>query len=82
MSLSRIKATAARYDAEVLDEGTSIEVWTPSGTRWVASIAHTLSVGVWSMNRTDMYRSLLEDMRLGVEPCDASDCEICHPVPG
>jgi hypothetical protein len=46
------------------------------GTVFAATGAHSLSVN--AMTATEAWQQVLSDLRMGVEPCEVTDCEGCE----
>lgn len=53
-----------------------VTLWSPAGRVWVATGCHTLSI-CWYSERTEAWRELWSDVKLGLEACDQPGCEIC-----
>lgn len=76
-------ALIERYGGDFNDIGGPYElvgdVWSAPGLVWRATGGHCLAFH----NRVDRpagWRSLLDDLCLGVEPCRQDDCEGCQPA--
>lgn len=78
MSARQVKAIAERHGAEVFDDGDSITLWTPPRVAWAATGGHSLSAGHRGIRRADLWATLLDDARLGVETCEQADCDGCE----
>lgn len=71
-----------RHGADLTDrpgDGFDVNVWAPAGVMWNATECHSLS----SRNYTDRnagWFSLLDDLKLGVSPCNDATCDTCNPT--
>ncbi|MGK3708743.1 hypothetical protein [Arthrobacter sp. IK3] len=48
----------------------------PPGKAWVSTGCHSIAVNYYS-DRPAGWKSLLEGVRLGTEPCTVQECDIC-----
>ncbi len=54
------------------------DAWSPTGRVWAATGCHTLAIN-FHTNRPAAWKALLDDLKLGTEPCTTEDCEGCEP---
>lgn len=53
-----------------------LNLWSPVGFMWAATDCHSLTVRDTVVLRG--WRSLAEDLRSGLVPCDNAECETCE----
>jgi hypothetical protein len=79
---ARLLARCATLGAELEDDGGMLTIDAPSGMRFVGTQTHTLRVsydhprGAW--RKAEAYAAMLDDLALGVERCEGTDCEDCQ----
>lgn len=72
----------AEVGADVLDSSGGpgelhLNAWSPPGFIWNATDCHSLSVHFLT-DRAAAWQSLLQDLQLGLSPCEEPDCEGCE----
>lgn len=74
-------AIIERIGADVLDNNEphvlNLNLWSPPGVIWTATGCHALVAYDYG-SRPLGWKSLLRDLRLGVEPCTTPNCEGCE----
>lgn len=78
-ALKLITQHGAEFD-DYAERGLVGCVIAPAGVRFKATDCHTIALN-YRTNRAEGWLGLLKDLRAGVEPCDARDCEICEEEP-
>jgi len=74
-------ALIAEHNADLIEQeswvGHTLDVWLPAGLAWRTTGCHSLVVR--EETRPAVWRELLAELREGVEPCDNTECDTCHP---
>lgn len=54
-----------------------LDAWAPSGHVWVATDSHALVVSAFNAPH-EARKAMMEDLALGLRPCEEPDCEGCE----
>lgn len=61
-----------------IDSGDMIRIDAPHGRRFAGTQCHYHDIYLRGWTRPDAYQAMIDDMRMGLETCDITDCEICE----
>jgi hypothetical protein len=79
---AQVMAAAAKIGAEVQDFGDydhHIDVWAPTGFVWANHAEHGIYVDMpEQISKAFAWGEALVEIRQGVVPCTATDCEVCE----
>jgi len=79
-TLRALRRRVAELGCEYEDTGTCMMLSVPRGFRLAGAQIHMfdLDYGRGEWLKPDAYDAMLEEMRMGLEPCPDPDCDYCN----